>query len=63
MNRTRSFQELKDSLDDFNFQLTQPKDRYIIEYTENEYFWTFDNLDEVRAFVEGFETAIEFWCH
>ena len=60
MNRTRSFDELKDSLEDCGFILTQPKHRYFLEHTEGEDFWTFDNLDEVRSVVAGFEISLEF---
>ncbi len=61
MINQRPIKELRELLDEYDLVLTQPKDRFIIEFLESEYVWYFDNLSEVDAFVTGIEFIGEFW--
>ncbi len=61
MNRKRTFKELEATLKEIGFDLTCPEYRYYIEFGDDHNPpLVFDNLDEVTAFVEGFDICMEF---
>lgn len=57
--KKRNYEELKSALEDLGFTVSVPKYRFIVEYTEDEYAWYFDNLSELESFVEGLEIMSE----
>lgn len=63
MKRQRSFDEMEHQLEHLGFTLTQPNYRFVITGDGDEfdeaYCFMFDNLEQVTAFMEGFETAME----
>ena len=58
--KMRSYPDCKAVLEANGFTVSVPKYRFIVEYTECEFSWYFDNLSELGAFVEGIEVALEF---
>ena len=60
MNRTRTFEDLQESIKEMGFDLSQPESRYYIEFGDDHNPpAVFDNLTEVTAFVEGFDVCME----